>query len=389
VDSGAPGRTNVFVRLPGKNPTRPALMLHGHLDVVPAEPSDWQVHPFSGAVVDGYVWGRGAIDMKNMDGMMLALARFLKYHNIKPPRDIVFAFVADEEAGGKYGSQWLVQHRPDLFQDVSEAIGEVGGFTLTVPKPDGTEKRLYLIETAEKGLGWMRLVSEGAAGHGSFLHEDNAVSHIANAVSNIANYQFPLTITPTVAQLLQVIAEETGWDIGPETPDLEGALGKFGSIANIIGATLRNTVNPTMLNAGYKPNVIPQKASAALDCRIIPGQEEEFEKTIDKLLGPDVEREWIVRLGSYETEFSGDLLDAMVTALKRHDPDARAVPFMLAAGTDAKAFATLGMRCFGFVPLRLPKDLDFSTMFHGIDERVPVESLIFGVKVLQNFLLAS
>src|SRR5699024_8875329 len=166
VESGAPGRANVFARLPGADPDRGALMIHGHLDVVPAEPADWQVHPFSGAVEDGYVWGRGAIDMKDMVGMTLALARQYKREHVVPPRDLVFAFVADEEAGGKFGCQWLVDNRPDLFDGVTHAIGEVGGFSMTVPTPDGDDKRLYLVETAEKGMAWMRLTAEATAGHG-------------------------------------------------------------------------------------------------------------------------------------------------------------------------------------------------------------------------------
>jgi acetylornithine deacetylase/succinyl-diaminopimelate desuccinylase-like protein len=185
VEAGAPGRGNVFARLPGADPSRGALLIHGHLDVVPAEPADWSAHPFSGAVEDGYVWGRGAIDMKNMVGMMIAVARHFKRAGVTPPRDLLFAFVADEEAGGKYGCRWLVDNRPDLFDGVTEAIGEVGGFSLTVPRPDGSERRLYLIETAEKGMLWMPLTARGRAGHGSFVHDDNAVTTLAEAVARL------------------------------------------------------------------------------------------------------------------------------------------------------------------------------------------------------------
>ena len=162
----------MFVRLPGADPARGALLIHGHLDVVPAEAADWSVHPFSGAVSDGYVWGRGAVDMKDMCGMMLAVARHFKRAGIVPPRDLVFAFVADEESGGKYGAQWLVKNRPDLFALVTEAVGEVGGFSITVPRRDGGERRLDLIESAEKGLLWMRLTARGRAGHGSMIHDE-------------------------------------------------------------------------------------------------------------------------------------------------------------------------------------------------------------------------
>jgi acetylornithine deacetylase/succinyl-diaminopimelate desuccinylase-like protein len=386
VESGAPGRGNVFARLAGADPSRGALLIHGHLDVVPAEAADWSVHPFSGAVTDGYVWGRGAVDMKNMVGMMIAVARHLARAGIVPPRDLVFAFVADEEAGGRYGSHWLVEHRPDLFAGVTEAIGEVGGFSLTVPRHDGGERRLYLIETAEKGICWMRLTARGRAGHGSMINDDNAVTAVAQAVARLGRHRFPLILTDTVLQFLAAVSGETGHAIDPESPDLEGAIDKLGPIARIVKATLRDTATPTMLRAGYKANVVPSTAEAALDCRVLPGRRTAFLAEVDALIGPDVTREWISDLPSYETGFDGDLVDAMNAALLASDPDARTVPYMLSGGTDAKAFAHLGIRCFGFVPLRLPPELDFAALFHGVDERVPVDALKFGARVLQHFL---
>ena len=386
LESGAPGRGNVFARLPGADPTRGALLIHGHLDVVPAEAADWSVHPFSGAVSDGYVWGRGAVDMKDMCGMMLAVARHFKRAGIVPPRDLVFAFVADEESGGKYGAQWLVRNRPDLFAGVSEAVGEVGGFSVTLPRRDGGERRLYLIETAEKGLLWMRLTARGRAGHGSMIHDDNAVTTIAAAVARIGSHQFPVVLTESVAAFLTAVAEETGYSFDIDSPDLEGAIAKLGPIARLVGATLRDTANPTMLKAGYKANVIPAAAEAVIDCRVLPGRQAAFEREIDELIGPGITREWISELGSYETSFDGDLVDSMNAALLAADPEARIVPYMLSGGTDAKAFADLGIRCFGFVPLRLPPELDFAALFHGVDERVPVDALQFGARELENFL---
>ncbi|MBO0855809.1 MAG: M20/M25/M40 family metallo-hydrolase [Nocardia sp.] len=389
VESGQPGRGNVFARLAGADPTRGALMIHGHLDVVPAEASDWSVHPFSGAIRDGYVWGRGAIDMKDMVGMMLAVARQFKAEGTVPPRDLVFAFLADEEAGGTWGSQWLVDHRPELFEGVTEAVGEVGGFSLTVPRRDGTQRRLYLVETAEKGLGWMRLRAKARAGHGSFLHDDNAVTKLADAVSRLGNHTFPLVLSDSVTEFLAAVGAETGIGFDPEGPDIEGQLAKLGTISRIIGATLRDTANPTMLSAGYKANVIPQTAEATVDCRVVPGRQAAFEREVDELIGPDVEREWITALGSYETTFDGDLVEAMNEAILAHDPGARTVPYMLSGGTDAKALARLGIRCFGFAPLRLPPELDFTALFHGVDERVPVSALEFGARVMEHFLLHS
>lgn len=386
LEAGAPNRGNVFARLRGADPSRGTLMIHGHLDVVPAEPSDWSVHPFSGAVHDGYVWGRGAVDMKDMCGMMLAVARHFKRAGIVPPRDLLFAFVSDEEHGGTYGAHWLVDHRPDLFDGVTEAIGEVGGFSLTVPRRDGGERRLYLIETAEKGLSWMRLTARARAGHGSMVHDDNAVTAVAEAVAKLGRHQFPLVLTDTVEQFLTAVAEETGYSFDAGSPDLDGTIAKLGGISRIVRATLRDTANPTMLKAGYKANVIPQTAEAVVDCRVLPGRKEAFEREVDELIGPDVVRSWERDLPSYETTFDGDLVDQMNASLLALDPEARTVPYMLSGGTDAKSFQRLGIRCFGFIPLRLPPELDFSALFHGVDERVPVDALEFGVQVLQHFL---
>jgi acetylornithine deacetylase/succinyl-diaminopimelate desuccinylase-like protein len=387
IEAGAPGRANVFARLEGADRGRGALMLHGHLDVVPAEAADWSVHPFSGAVEDGYVWGRGAVDMKDMVGMMIAVARHFKRSGIVPPRDLVFAFVSDEEAGGNYGCKWLVDNRSDLFEGVTEAIGEVGGFSLTVPRRDGGERTLYLIETAEKAMMWMRLTARGRAGHGSMIHDNNAVTAVAEATAKLGRHQFPVVMTDAVEQFLTAVAEETGYTFDVDSPDLEGAIAKLGPIARIVGATLRDTANPTMLKAGYKANVIPATAEAVVDCRVLPGRLTAFEREIDEIIGPDITREWITSLPPYETGFDGELLEAMNAAILSADADARTVPYMLSGGTDAKHFARLGIRCFGFAPLKLPPDLDFAALFHGVDERVPVEALTFGTRVLEHFLI--
>ena len=277
VESGAPGRGNVFARLAGADSSRGALLIHGHLDVVPAEPAEWSVHPFSGAVKDGFVWGRGAVDMKDMVGMIMVVARQLKRARIVPPRDLVFAFLADEEHGGHYGAQWLVRNRPYLFDGVTEAIGEVGGFSLTVPRRDGGERRLYLIETAEKGLSWMRLTARGPAGHGSMVHDQNPVTAVAEAVARLGRHRFPLVVTETVTHFLAAVSEETGLTFDTESADLEGAIEKLGPMARMLKAVLHDTANPTMLKAGYKANVIPASAEAVVDCRILPGRRAAFE----------------------------------------------------------------------------------------------------------------
>ncbi|MFD9734823.1 M20/M25/M40 family metallo-hydrolase [Umezawaea sp. NPDC059074] len=379
VESGAKGRGNVIARLAGADRSRGALLVHGHLDVVPADPSEWSVHPFSGAVQDGYVWGRGAVDMKDMVAMSLAVARRFKRDGIVPPRDIVFAFLADEEAGGFFGAKWLVENRPELFEGVTDAISEVGGFSITL-KDDA---RAYLVETAEKGIRWLTLRVRGTAGHGSMIHRDNAVAKLAEAVTKLGNHRFPLVVRPSVREFLDGVTEITGWDFPEE--DLEGAVGKLGALSRMIGATLRDTANPTMLSAGYKANVIPSVAQATVDCRILPGREEAFDRELAELLGPDVEREW-VGLPPVETTFDGALVDAMAASITAEDPGARVLPYMLSGGTDAKSFQQLGIRNFGFAPLKLPADLDFSALFHGVDERVPVDALKFGVRVLERFL---
>jgi acetylornithine deacetylase/succinyl-diaminopimelate desuccinylase-like protein len=378
-----PGRTSVITRMAGADPSRPPLLIHGHLDVVAADPAEWRHHPFGAEEADGCLWGRGAIDMKDMDAMTLAVLRDLARSGRRPPRDIVVAFVADEEAGGTLGARWLVENHPDLFADCTDAISEVGGFSYTI----NDDLRLYLIETAEKGIAWMKLTARGRAGHGSMLAADNAVTTLCEAVARLGRHRFPVVLTPTVHRFLDEVGEALGIEL--DAGDLETTIAKLGPIARMIGATISNTVNPTQLEAGFKVNVIPGEATASVDGRFLPGQEEEFLRQIDELIGPEVRREWVVHDQALEIPFEGPLVDAMAAALRAEDPAARAVPYMLSGGTDAKSFSRLGIRCYGFSPLLLPPDLDFSGMFHGVDERVPTEALRFGVRVLDRFLAAS
>jgi acetylornithine deacetylase/succinyl-diaminopimelate desuccinylase-like protein len=374
-----PGRASVVSRVEGSDPDRPPLLIHGHLDVVPAIRDEWTVHPFGGEVKDDYVWGRGAVDMKDMDAMTLAVIREWRRTGRRPPRDIVLAFVADEEAGGVKGAHYLVDNHPDLFADCSEAISEVGGYSVTVG-----DLRLYPIQTAEKGISWLRLMAKARPGHASMLHDDNAVTLLADAVSRIGHYEFPVRVTDTVRRFLEDLAQLTGLDVDPDDPG--PALRKLGAVSRMIGATLRNTANPTMLDAGYKANVIPSSAEAVIDTRFLPGQEEQLLAKIDELAGEGVTREYVVHDIAVETSFDGALVDEMSAALKAEDAAAETLPYMMSGGTDAKSFSTLGIRCFGFSPLQLPPDLDFMALFHGIDERVPVKALRFGTRVLDRFL---
>jgi acetylornithine deacetylase/succinyl-diaminopimelate desuccinylase-like protein len=380
IIEAAPGRASTVARVAGSDPSRPPLLIHGHLDVVPADPAEWSVHPFAGEVRDGYVWGRGAIDMKDMDAMTLALVREWARAGRRPPRDIVLAFVSDEEAGGRQGAHYLVDHHPDLFADCSDAISEVGGYSVTVAE----NVRAYAIQTAEKGIHWLRLRASGPPGHGSMVHPDNAVTKLAAAVTRIGAHEWPVVLTDTVRTTVKALAELLGRDLDPE--QIDTWLPLLGRAARMIGATIRNTANPTMLEAGYKTNVIPGRAEATVDCRFLPGQEDELLATIDELLGDGVVRETLVQDIAVETSFDGPLVDVMTAAIKAEDESAHVLPYLMSAGTDAKSFSTLGIRCFGFSPLLLPPDLDFTALFHGIDERVPVEGLRFGVRVLDRLL---
>ena len=374
-----PGRTSVVTRIAGEDQGRPALLIHGHLDVVPADAADWAVPPFSGEIIDGTIWGRGAVDMKDMDAMILAVVRQRMREGRRPPRDVVLAFLADEEAGSTWGSRWLVENHASLFDGVTEAISEVGGFSATIGG-----RRLYLVETAEKGMAWIRLTARGTAGHGSAIQHNNAVTELAEAVARIGRHEWPTRLTPSARAFLEAAADALGLEFTPDA--VPQVLAKLGPLARMIGASLVNTANPTMLNAGYKVNVVPQVATASVDGRFLPGHEEDFLIELDSLLGPGVEREFIHRDVALETTFDGILPEAMTAALLAEDPGAKAVPYCMPAGTDGKAFSRLGIRCFGFAPLRLPADADFFGMFHGVDERVPVDALRFGVRVLDGFL---
>lgn len=380
IFESAPGRCNVITRILGRDRDRAGLVVHGHLDVVPANADDWSVDPFSGEIIDGMIWGRGAVDMKNMDAMILATVRHWARTGYVPPRDIVLAFFADEEAGSIFGSHWMVENHPQVFSGCSEAISEVGGFSVTVTGG----KRLYMIETAEKGIHWMRLTAHGRAGHGSVMNDENALTRLTEAVAKIGNHQWPARYSTTVKALFKRVAATTGKVY--DEKNLQPLLAEIGFAARMIGATLQNTANPTMLQAGYKANVIPGSASAVIDGRFIPGYEDEMNETIRSLIGPDITVETIARDNALEVPFEGDLVDAMCAAIQKEDPEAIPVPYMMSGGTDNKALAELGIIGYGFSPLKLDENFDFMAMFHGVDERVPVDGLTFGVRVLKDLL---
>lgn len=380
VYQSAPTRVSVVARIKGSNPTRPGLVLHGHLDTVPADAKDWRQDPWSGDIIDGEIWGRGAVDMKDMDAMILAIAEDWHQRSFVPDRDIVLAFFADEEAGGTYGVNWIVKNHPEAFAGCSEAISEVGGFSATL----SNGKRLYLVETSEKGMYWMELSAQGTAGHGSMVNKDNAVTAVAEAVARIGNHQWPIRITETLRIFLSKVAQLVGKDFDERNP--APIVAELGSMARMIGATTQNTANPTMLSAGYKENVIPQHAKAVIDGRFLPGYEEEFITTIKELAGPDVVVSPIIHDVALELPFTGELVDAMCAAIKDCDPEGIPVPYVMSGGTDNKGLSKLGIAGYGFSPLKLPPELDFMALFHGINERVPVSAIHFGVEALDRFL---
>ncbi len=374
-------RAGYVTRIAGENPDRPALLVHGHLDVVPAPEPDWQVAPLSGHIDDdGVLWGRGAVDMKDMDGMILAVLRQWARTGVKPDRDLLVLFLPDEEAGGVHGSHWLVDNRPELFEGVTEAVGEVGGFSLTI----NDDLRLYPIQTAEKGISWLRLAATADASHGSLFLTDSAVSRLCAAASRISQHRFEPELDDTTRRFLDTLTQLTGVEFDLDNPEKMTA--ELGSLAKIVGAMVRNTANVTMLDAGFKVNVVPATASAAIDGRFLPGHEDELLAKIRELAGPGIDVSHIHRDVAVETTFDGPTVDLMAQALREQDPGAQVVPYLMTGGTDAKAFSELGIRCFGFSPLRLPPDLDFFGMFHNVNERVPVSALQFGVRVLDRFL---
>jgi acetylornithine deacetylase/succinyl-diaminopimelate desuccinylase-like protein len=337
------------------------------------------VDPFGAEIKDGMIWGRGAVDMKDMDAMILAVMRQMQRTGTRPRRDLVFAFFADEEAGGDYGARWMVENHPELFEGATEAISEVGGFSATI---DG--KRAYLLQTAEKGIAWLKLTANGRAGHGSQINEANAVTRLAAAITRIGEHDWPISYTDTTRAFLEGVSGMTGIEFTEDNPQV--LLNELGNVARFVGATLQNTANPTVLSAGYKHNVIPGSAEALLDVRTLPGQHEAVMETLRALAGPDVELSSLHLDRALEVPFAGGLVDSMVAALNREDPEAVVLPYMLSGGTDNKALSRLGITGYGFAPLRLPAELDFTGMFHGVDERVPVDSLKFGTRVLRDLL---
>ena len=379
IIESAPGRASVVARVAGADSNLPALVLHGHLDVVPADPANWTVDPFAGEIKDGMLWGRGAVDMKDMDAMILtAIAEILRAGEV-PRRDVVLAFFADEENGGLFGSHYLVEHHPELFAGAGTAISEVGGYSIDI-----AGNRAYLIQTGEKALDWIKLRARGTAAHGSRVWRDNALTRLAEAVAALGRHEWPIALCDTTRDLIDEIAAIVGED--PQEISPEELVLSLGPGAGFVQASLRNTANPTVLTAGYKHNVIPDTAEALVDVRTLPAERDATLAKIQEIVGEDIEIETVHSDIGLEVPFAGELVEVMKRVLEAHDPGARVLPYLLSAGTDNKALARLGITGYGFAPLRLPADLDFPGMFHGVDERVPLDALDFGHRVLADLL---
>lgn len=373
-----PGRGSLFARFEGSDPEAGALVVHGHVDVVPAEAADWSVPPFSGEIRDGWLYGRGAVDMKDMLGMTLAAVRAMRRADIVPRRTLILAFFADEEHAGLRGAKWIVANRPDLFAGATHAISEVGGFSVRVG-----DKRLYPVATAEKGVGWAQLSATGTAGHASMPTADNAVARLVQAMARVSAHEFPLTETDSIGTLCRQVAEILGFE--PTLEELAAHLDDLGYLAPMVRATLSDTASVTVADAGYKVNVIPTDARGAIDGRVLPGSEETFRPQLEELLGEDVDVDW-VWTPPIAAPVDDPLVETIRTAVAAQDPDGVVVPYLLPASTDNKHLAPLGIKGYGFVPLQVPDDFDVFGNFHAVDERVPVSALEFGVTVLEQIL---
>ncbi|MDT0328729.1 M20/M25/M40 family metallo-hydrolase [Nocardiopsis lambiniae] len=391
-------RSNVVVRVPGTDPDAPALLVHGHLDVVPADAAAWTVPPFSGEIADCPVtglpalWGRGAVDMKNTIGMVTAVVREWARTGARPRRDIVLAFVADEEDSSAHGAEFLVRRRPDLFEGCTEAIGEGGGETVHARTATGGTARLYPVGAAERGSAWLTLRAEGTAGHGSRPPRDNAVAALAEAIVRISGHRWPLHPTPVTRAAVDGIAAALGVERGPDDTGtdeaMETLLARLGTAAPLVSPAVRNSAAPTMLSAGYKVNVVPGEATAGVDGRVLPGAEKAFEETMDELTGDRVSWEYAHSSPPVSAPVDAPVFETLRAALLAQDPDAHVVPVCLGGGTDAKVFSRLGIDCYGFSPLWQPEGMDYAGLLHGVDERVPLEGLRFGVRALDVFLRA-
>jgi acetylornithine deacetylase/succinyl-diaminopimelate desuccinylase-like protein len=380
-----PRRLNVVARVKGSG-AKPPLLLAAHTDVVPAERSAWTHDPFGGEVHDGYLWGRGAIDMKQMAVMSALVAMTLKRERVPLDRDVIFAGVADEEAGCELGSKFLVDHHPDLVR-AEYALGEAGAFTVHVGGA-----AIYPIQVAEKGAAWIRMRAHGGAGHGSMPREDNAVIRLARAVAELGRRPLPQHRSPAVTRYLAALAETQRFPLSLLLRQLHvPRIARYvlrrlpdRGMAGALAAALSNTAVPTMLSAGASVNVIPGSAEVHLDGRTLPMQTaDDLVAEIRAVVGAGLEIDILRNAPSLEASIDTPLWDVLARTLVRHEPAARPIPSLAPGQTDAQNWSRLGTQCYGFMPTRFPNDgVTFAELFHGHNERIPVEGLRWGVNVL-------
>ena len=384
----APGRANLVARLKGRG-EKPPILIDGHLDVVPAEPeSAWKYPPFSGELAEGYIWGRGALDMKQAVVANLMAILVIKKAGNQPRRDLIFTAVADEEAGGKYGAQWLVENQPDLIK-AEYGLGEMGGFNMEI-----SGKSFYPVEVAEKGVCWLRVKAKGEPGHGSLPNKDSAVIKLARVIKTLGETKLPYHLTPQVEHFINRLRKNLGGIQGkvlglllnPRWSNLViDRLLPDPSLRRTFWAMLHNTANPTVIRAGEKTNVIPSEAVCEVDGRILPGQSPEgLVEEVRKLIGKDYELEIINRLLPMAQDPNDPILEVFERNLKKYDPQAIVIPNLIPGFTNGSHYARLGIKYFGFTPVQLAHGEKFAELFHGINERIPVEGYKFGLKVFLN-----
>ena len=379
----APGRQCITARLTGRQRDT-GLMMTSHLDVVPVDREHWRADPFGAQILDGEIYGRGAIDMKNVTAYSLAAFLAAKRSGWALEHDLVFNAFADEEAGCAQGSRVVVEKHPELIAS-KYALNELGGFTLHLGG-----KRLYPIQVAEKGLVWLKMRVEGDPGHGSMPHHNNAVVKLARAVERLGSVSTPLKVHPIVNGFL----DEMGKALGP-VPALFLKLARnplFSDLilkklmpdkdkAKVIYASIRDTVNPTGLAAGKKVNVIPSVAEVTLDCRTVPGTtREQLIREIVDIVGPGFTFEVIEEGMAVPSAFDTPMWNILERTIEARDPGARAVPYLVVGFTDDTEISKLGIRTYGFSPVKLPPGLEFSRLYHGHDERIPVDGFRWGVQ---------
>ncbi len=386
-----PGRGSCFGRLPAGVPDPdPPLILLSHLDVVPVEAEAWSRDPFGAELVDGVVWGRGAVDMKDMIAMELVVMLLLHRSGATLRRDVIFAAVADEEAGGTHGALHWVRQRPDLFADsqgrpATAAVNEVGGYSMTI-----AGRRAYTIQVAEKGIAWTRIRSSGTPSHGSMPSPDNAAVKLARAVAAVAAAPQPARVIPVVRRFFEGLGLAEAVALAETSRDEEASAALAAAVDDPVvrrslEAMLRDTATPNVLHAGSKVNVVPGLGEAEVDVRTLPGTDQQaLLARLQELAGPEVTVEPVHLMPSVEWPADAEIVRLMEDALRAADPEAVPLPMMITPGTDAKALSLLGIPTYGFAPLRLDPDVPFLSLFHANDERIPVSAIRFGLPVLHE-----